>query len=309
MSETTIVVDDLERAIGEFAAQGFRLEMIVPADEPHAAIVSNGERTIRLESPRLVTSETTRDSSVPLVTRKASSVWHRGRAGMEYRDLIPGRLGGSCVASHIRILNGGETADYVHYHQVKFQLIFCRRGWARLVYQDQGPPFVFEEGDCVLQPPTIRHRVLETSAGFEVVEVSSPAVHETWVEHELALPSPDLTPGKLYGGQPFLLMRSKETEWVRIGSGVEVQDTGIEAATGGLASVQVLKYEPGAICDVPMSGRARLHFVLFGEVAIRLSDLADDVDLRAEESLVTPPSSGITVKALSASMLLLVDLP
>ena len=32
--------------------------------------------------------------------------WVVGRAGMEYRDLIPGRLGGRLIASHIRITRG-----------------------------------------------------------------------------------------------------------------------------------------------------------------------------------------------------------
>jgi uncharacterized protein YjlB len=38
----------------------------------------------------------------------------------------------------------------------------------------QGDPFCFHAGDCVLQPPEIRHRVLETSAAFEVVEIGCP---------------------------------------------------------------------------------------------------------------------------------------
>ena len=83
-----------------------------------------------------------------------------GRAGMEYRDLLPDRWGGRFIASHIRIPGGGEVADSVHYHRIRFQLIFCARGWVDLVYEDQGPPFRLEAGDCVVQPPEIRHRVL-----------------------------------------------------------------------------------------------------------------------------------------------------
>src|SRR3546814_7577110 len=104
---------------------------------------------------------------------------------MHYRDLIPGRLGGRFIASHIRIPDGGEVADYVHYHRVRFQMIFCKTGWVRVVYEDQGPPFVLHAGDCVLQPPQIRHRVLEASAGLEVVELGCPAVHETCADHGL----------------------------------------------------------------------------------------------------------------------------
>ena len=91
----------------------------------------------------------------------------------------PGRLGGRFIASHITIPAGGPVPDYVHYHDVRYQSIHCVRGWVRVVYEDQGPPFVLEAGDCVLQPPGIRHRVLESSPGLEVVEVGSPAAHPT----------------------------------------------------------------------------------------------------------------------------------
>ena len=82
-----------------------------------------------------------------------SDSWGVGRAGMRYRDLIPGRLGGRIIASHIRIPGGGPVPDMVHFHSIGFQLIFCYRGWVKVVYEDQGPPFVLGAGDCVLQPP------------------------------------------------------------------------------------------------------------------------------------------------------------
>ena len=71
-------------------------------------------------------------------------------------------------------------ADYVHYHNVRFQIIYCYKGWVRVVYEDQGTPFVLQAGDCVLQPPRIRHRVIESSPGLEVIEIASPAEHETF---------------------------------------------------------------------------------------------------------------------------------
>src|SRR5207237_1333899 len=129
--------------------------------------------------------------------------WGRGRAGMQYRDLIPGRLGGRVIASQIRIPDGGPVADYVHHHRVRFQMIYCRRGWVRVVYEDQGPPFAMREGDCVLQPPGIRHRVLEASRGLEVIEVSAPSDHETFRDHELELPSANERRERVFSGQRF----------------------------------------------------------------------------------------------------------
>ena len=112
-----------------------------------------------------------------------------GRAGMGYRDLIPSRLGGRFIASHIRIDEAGPVPDYAHYHHIRFQMIFCRSGWVRVVYEDQGEPFILNAGDCVTQPPQIRHRVLEASDGLQVIEIGVPAEHITAIEHEMDLPN------------------------------------------------------------------------------------------------------------------------
>ena len=82
-----------------------------------------------------------------------ASEWFARRAGMRYRDLLPGRQGGRVIASHIQIPDGGPVRDDVHFHRIHFQMIYCCRGWVRVVYEDQGAPFVLEPGDCVLQPP------------------------------------------------------------------------------------------------------------------------------------------------------------
>ena len=142
-----------------------------------------------------------------------SESWVIGRAGMHYRDLLPDRLGGAIIASHIRIAEAGPVADMVHFHTVGFQLIFCHRGWVRLVYEDQGPPFVLGAGDCVIQPPEIRHRVLEASAGVEVIEIGVPAEHLTSVDHEMELPTPHFRPDRDFQGTKFVLHREAEATW------------------------------------------------------------------------------------------------
>ena len=158
----------------------------------------------------------------------SASAWVTGRAGMQYRDLIPGRIDGRVIASHIRIVEGGPVPDYVHFHEVGVQLIFCRRGWVRVIYEDQGPPFVLQPGDCVLQPPTIRHRVLEASAGLEVIEVGSPAQHATWRDHELALPTPQVDGERRFGGQRFVRHVAAQALWQSSAQGrLQFADTGI----------------------------------------------------------------------------------
>lgn len=236
--------------------------------------------------------------------------WHTGRAGMDYRDLIPGRLGGRFIASHIRIPRGGEVPDYVHYHKVRFQMIFCREGWVRVVYEDQGLPFVLEAGDCVLQPPGIRHRVLEASPGLEVIEVGSPAEHETWADHDLQLPTPRLLPERLFDGQRFVHHRAREANWGpwRI-EGFEARDTGIADATGGLAAVRIVRSSGASISKVPgHSMELMFLFVLAGVLGVDIH-LAGDHNLQAGDCCVLPAGVAHTLRADADLEMLEVNLP
>ncbi|MEZ5428195.1 MAG: cupin domain-containing protein [Pyrinomonadaceae bacterium] len=191
-----------------------------------------------------------------------ASDWGTGRAGMRYRDLIPDRQGGRFIASHIHIPEAGPVPDYVHFHKIRFQMIYCYRGWARLVYEDQGEPFEFAAGDCVLQPPQIRHRVLESSADLEVIEIASPAEHETFAEHEMDLPTGDLRPERDFGGQRFVrhIAASADVwrDW-RL-AGFECLETGIGSATGGLAGVRTVR---PAGDSGPVFCRHEAEFVFF----------------------------------------------
>ena len=189
-------IDDLKR-------DGFRLDLIYPADDPHTAELSRAGEGVRLTSqpdaPPL--SRALPDFAPEFVLTRAGASPGLGRAGMLYRDLIPGRLGGRYIASHIAIPGGGLVADWVHFHRIAFQMIVVRRGWVRLVYEDQGEPFVMRAGDLVLQPPEIRHRVLESSPGLEVVEIGAPALHATFADHELELPNGS-NPARRFGLWP-----------------------------------------------------------------------------------------------------------
>ena len=108
---------------------------------------------------------------------------------MLYRDLIPAASAGATSPRTSRSPKADRSPTGSTIHRIALQMIYVRRGWVRVVYEDQGEPFVMHEGDLVLQPPEIRHRVLESSAGLEVVEISAPALHETFADHELELPN------------------------------------------------------------------------------------------------------------------------
>jgi quercetin dioxygenase-like cupin family protein len=280
-AEVTLPTTDLSADLRFYTGRlGFRLDTIFPADDPAVAVISGhgvrlrldrdaevapGELRLRCTNPgALAGGERTLtapngvrvalvDADTPLRTPETrhafvvrrlrdNTPWIIGRAGMRYRDLIPGRLGGSIIASHIRIPEAGPVPDMVHYHTVGFQLIFCYHGWVRLVYEDQGPPFVLQAGDCVIQPPEIRHRVLESSGNLEVVEVGVPAEHVTTIDHEMELPTPAVRPDRVFGGQRFCRHEAANADWTpwRI-DGFEARETGIGEATGGVASVRVVR--------------------------------------------------------------------
>ena len=316
-------------------ALGFRLDRIWPADGPAFAALSGHGTAILLErsansapvSLRLYADDpaafaggqtglTTpgghrvaiEDANPPLVIPKSShefvvrrlvdsESWVIGRAGMHYRDLLPDRLGGAIIASHIRIAEAGPVADMVHFHTVGFQLIFCHRGWVRLVYEDQGPPFVLGAGDCVIQPPEIRHRVLEASAGVEVIEIGVPAEHLTSVDHEMELPTPHFRPDREFHGTKFVLHREAQATWEpwRI-PGFEARETGIGAATKGVAGVQVARRIPGKAVPATCHDTDILFgFVRAGSVTLGVEGHPNHA-FTAGDAFVLPPHLAVAIR-------------
>ena len=310
-AELVLPAPALDETLAFFTARlGFRVVSVYPADDPQTISVEG--HGVRLQLNRMVKGDPgvlrllclqpdrvaggersqlapngTRidiiDADPPLVlpplqsslvvTRAAAgSVWHAGRAGLFYRDLLPDRLGGRYIASHIRITEAGPVADYVHFHKVQLQMIFCRKGWVRVVYEDQGEPFVMQAGDCVLQPPRIRHRVLESSAGMEVVEVSCPALHETFADPALDLPNARLQPQRVFGGQRFVrhvAHGAPLAEWRA--TGFTSRDLGIGAASSQLASACVVRVSSAASLAPVMrhDGDFLFYFVLDGGATLR----------------------------------------
>jgi hypothetical protein len=123
----------------------------------------------------------------------------------------------------------------------------------------------------VLQPPEIRHRVLRSSPGLEVIEIGCPAVHDTVVEHDITLPTSTVDVHRRFGGQQFVHHIARDAA-VRtsILDGFSERDTGIEAATGGLAGARVLSAR-GAGGDAQMlehDGEFAMAVVLAGTATL-----------------------------------------
>jgi len=261
----------------------------LPAGMPSEMIAPDGTRIELVDAETPMTLPEGRQEFV--LTRMAGAeAWGEGRAGMQYRDLIPSRLGGRFVASHIRIPEGGLVPDYVHFHKIRFQMIYCRKGWTRLVYEDQGEPFLLQAGDCVLQPPEIRHRVLEASPGLEVIEIGCPAVHETIADYIMSLPTPHLLPERRFAGQRFVRHVAATARWEawRL-PGFEARDTGIGAATEGLAGVRVVRpvADTARAATKGHAGEFLMLFVLDGALGLR-SEALGDHRLDSGDSCVLP---------------------
>lgn len=287
MSEREVVCADLASAIDDLRRDGYRLDLIYPADDPYAAVLRNGDDSVRVttrpDAPRPV--DRLPPFAAEFVLTRAGASAGQGRAGMLYRDLIPSRFGGRYVASHISIPEGGPVADWVHYHRIALQMIYVRRGWVRVVYQDGGEPFVMHEGDLVIQPPEIRHRVLESSPGLEVVEISAPAVHATYADHALELPNGS-NPWRIFGGQRFLHHVASETPWTPANGG-EAQETEVETATSGLADVRTLRpRNQEALNFGGHRGELVLGFVLDGSAML---DYRGMHEVGPADAFVIPP--------------------
>lgn len=306
---------------------GFRLDMIYPADNPQVAVLSGHGLRVRIEKgaseapgtiriltddpdsfaggkreltapngtrieigeldPPLVLPPTAHDFVVRRLADRAP--WIIGRAGMAYRDLVPTRLGGAVIASHIRVPDG-PVPDMVHFHKVGFQLIFCVNGWVDVLYEDQGGMRRLTRGDCFIQPPRIRHRVMESGGGVEVIEIGVPAEHVTEVDHELTLPTPHERPEREWDGQRFVHSLAREGVFApfRI-PGFVARDTGVNAATKGVASVKVARPAgQGATAWTRHDGDILFTFVMEGEMTLE-GEGREPARLARGDAFVIPP--------------------
>lgn len=314
--QTDRFTDDLAMLLDDL---GFRVDVIYPADSPATAVVSAHGVRLRLESSHtsrpvvmhlltddpgdttvlpggsiierrpLTTAYALPDNRPSLVIARNTGESGVGRAGMRYRDLIPDRWGARFIASHITIPDAGPVPDYVHFHKIRFQLIFVKDGWVKVAYEDQGEPLLLQRGDCVNQPAEIRHQVLESSGGLEVIEIGCPAEHETIADWSFALPNDVGDPDRQWDGQRFVRHVAEGASYQpwRI-DGWEYRDSGIGAATDGLAGVRVAR-PAGSTSDAWLTHDTEFSqlVVLRGEVTFE-ADSGETVRLGDGDSVAIP---------------------
>lgn len=326
-AEILLPTSDLRKDLPFFTKTlGLRMDMIYPADNPSVAVFSGHGLRVRLdqgfksapghlrllsdapdqiaEGQRRLTSpggtEVTIDELSPplvlpptehafVVRRMADQApWVIGRAGMAYRDLVPSRLGGAIIASHIRVPDG-KVPDMVHFHKVGFQLIFCIRGWVDVLYEDQGGIRRLNAGDCFIQPPTIRHRVMEAGDDIEVIEIGVPAEHVTEIDHEMTLPTPHDRPDREWDGQRFVHNLAQGATWqpFRL-PGYICRDTTISTNTKGIAGVQVVRKGQGNPVPARHDSDILFGFVMGGHMTLK-GEGKEPYRLSRGDAFVTPP--------------------
>src|SRR5260221_228520 len=119
-------------------------------------------------------------------TKHALSAMARGlrielqSQGIRVTEVAPGMV----QAHVIRLLApcDPKVVSKWHYHDVNLQFIYVLNGWSKNEFEGQGV-HTMHKGACWLQPPKIRHRVLDYSPDCELLEVVLPADFDT-VEFE-----------------------------------------------------------------------------------------------------------------------------
>ncbi|MGV8986590.1 MAG: cupin domain-containing protein [Cypionkella sp.] len=346
-AEILLPTTDLRRDLPFFTKTlGMRLDTIYPADSPSVAVISGHGLRLRLDAeaqtaPGLIrilsddwasiaegqhslaspggTRVELDELNPPLVMPRTEHAfvvrrladqapWVIGRAGMMYRDLIPTRLGGAMIASHIRVPDG-KVPDMVHFHKVGFQLIFCIKGWVDVLYEDQGGIRRIHAGDCFIQPPTIRHRVLESGDGIEVIEIGVPADHVTEIDHVMTLPNATENPDREWDGQRFVHNVGATGTFApfRI-PGFEARDTTINANTKGVASVMVAR-PTGTAPWTKHAGDILFTFVMSGAMTLE-GEGKDPYRLSPGDAFVIPPGMATRYSDATADLQLVeVSLP
>ncbi len=306
--QVVIKCSDIQAETDFFTQLGFSLRQVFPADNPRMMLLSGyhlhlrliksiEDQPIELHLPEVVghkplvspsgvkvdfqqalNPEVHWPDRIGLTVNQfnAAESWVVGRAGMLYRDLVPDRLEGAMIASNIMITKGGPVPDHVHYHSIQFQLIFCVKGWVKVVYEDQGEPFVLEAGDCVTQPPEIRHQVLEASDGLEVVEIGLPAEHMTSLDYAMTLPTGQHLPDRIYhqaGYRPQTFCHHQRTaaKWLPWKSSSFYRcQTNVFTASAGYAELNVIKSTEVQVkgLDVQHQNTLRFYYLIHGQLEL-----------------------------------------
>lgn len=117
-----------------------------------------------------------------IVSHHKPNAFEQGlRRYAQYRDLgIAAATKGLARAHVIKMIPPCDPAEVSkrHFHDVDFQMVYVLKGWIKGEYDGAGE-VTMREGSCWLQPPKIKHAVLDYSDDCELLEIIMPADFET----------------------------------------------------------------------------------------------------------------------------------
>jgi hypothetical protein len=131
------------------------------------------------KAPALKTQATAQRFTVSHLNEKAFK-----RDGLrpyaKYRDLGIARASGGLAQAHVIRLIPPCTDEVRkrHTHAVELQLIYVLKGWVKNEFEGHGEQLM-REGTFWLQPPNIKHTVLDYSDDCELLEIIVPAKFDT----------------------------------------------------------------------------------------------------------------------------------
>ena len=113
-----------------------------------------------------------------VVSHHEPNAFEKGlRRYARYRDLgIAAATKGLARAHVIKMIPPCDPAEVSkrHFHDVDFQMVYVLKGWIKGEYEGAGV-VTMREGSCWLQPPKIKHTVLDYSGDCELLEIIMPA--------------------------------------------------------------------------------------------------------------------------------------
>jgi mannose-6-phosphate isomerase-like protein (cupin superfamily) len=103
------------------------------------------------------------------------------RAYAHYRDLgFADATHGLAQAHVIRLIGPCNPAEVskLHFHDVEFQMVYVLKGWVKTYMEGQGETMM-RQGSAWIQPPRIKHLIMDYSDDVELLEVILPAEFRT----------------------------------------------------------------------------------------------------------------------------------
>src|SRR6202008_517960 len=99
----------------------------------------------------------------------------------KYRDLGISAATNGLVQAHVGQFVPPcrpEEVSKLHYHDVEFQMVYVLKGSIKTELEGQGA-ITMREGSCWIQPPRVKHKVLDYSDDCQVLDIVLPADFKT----------------------------------------------------------------------------------------------------------------------------------